>query len=136
VLNTAYTGWDSNSPFYTVSQTQDCALLSRQTADLTLNTCPPLKVIEKAIEYWRSIKGLFRIVSQTVVRRKLRKEKHCKKRNRHLTNEKYTHTCVLKRPLLADLQQKVGELVLSITSCPSIITLENTLHLRIEKMLW
>jgi hypothetical protein len=34
---------------------------------------------------------------------------------------------VLKLYLLADHQQKVGELVLSITSCPSIIILENTL---------
>jgi hypothetical protein len=33
---------------------------------------------------------------------------------------------LLKLPLLADLQQKVGELVLSI-SCPSVIILENTL---------
>jgi hypothetical protein len=33
---------------------------------------------------------------------------------------------VLKLTLLVDLQQKVGELVLSITSCPSIIILENT----------
>jgi hypothetical protein len=28
---------------------------------------------------------------------------------------------VLKVPLLVDLQQKVGEIVISITSCPSII---------------
>jgi hypothetical protein len=35
---------------------------------------------------------------------------------------------VLKLPLLVELQQKLGELVLSITSCPSIIILENTLH--------
>jgi hypothetical protein len=32
---------------------------------------------------------------------------------------------VLKLPLLVDLQQKAGELVLSITSCPIIIILEN-----------
>jgi hypothetical protein len=39
------------------------------------------------------------------------------------------HTCmsVLKLPLLVDLQQKVGELVLYITSCPSVIISENTL---------
>jgi len=44
---------------------------------------------------------------------------------------------VLKVPLLVDLQQKVGELVLSITSCPSIIILENTLNKCIEKIwLW
>jgi hypothetical protein len=33
---------------------------------------------------------------------------------------------VLKLPLLVDLQQKVGEIVLSIASCPTIV-LENTL---------
>jgi hypothetical protein len=42
-------------------------------------------------------------------------------------NEKYTHISVLKLPLLVDLQHKAGELVLSITSCPSVIILENTL---------
>jgi hypothetical protein len=36
---------------------------------------------------------------------------------------------VLKLPLLVDLQQKEGELVLSITSCPSVIILENALKL-------
>jgi hypothetical protein len=35
---------------------------------------------------------------------------------------------MLKLSLLADLQQKVDELVLSIISCPSIIILENTLN--------
>jgi hypothetical protein len=35
---------------------------------------------------------------------------------------------VLKLPLLVVLQQKVGELVLSLTSCHSIIILENTLN--------
>jgi hypothetical protein len=34
---------------------------------------------------------------------------------------------VLKMHLLVDLQQKVGELVISITSCLPIIILENTL---------
>jgi hypothetical protein len=39
-------------------------------------------------------------------------------------------------PLLVDLQQKVGELVLSVTSCHSIIILEN-LNYFIERMwLW
>jgi hypothetical protein len=33
------------------------------------------------------------------------------------------HVCVLKLPLLVELQHKVGESVLSITSCPSIIIL-------------
>jgi hypothetical protein len=41
------------------------------------------------------------------------------------------HVCA-KLPLFSDLQQKVGELVLSIT-CPSIIILENTLNSCIEK---
>jgi hypothetical protein len=41
---------------------------------------------------------------------------------------------VLKLPLLVDLQQKVGELVISITSCPSIIILENTLNQFIKKI--
>jgi hypothetical protein len=36
-------------------------------------------------------------------------------------NEKYTHTYVPKLPLLVDLQQEVGDIVISITSCPSII---------------
>jgi hypothetical protein len=35
------------------------------------------------------------------------------------------HVCA-KTALLVDLQQKVGELVLSITSCPIIIISENT----------
>jgi hypothetical protein len=35
---------------------------------------------------------------------------------------------VTKLPFLDDLQQKVGELVPYITSCPSIIILENTLN--------
>jgi hypothetical protein len=38
-----------------------------------------------------------------------------------------THVCA-KLPLSVDLQQKVGELVLSVTSCPSIIILENALN--------
>jgi hypothetical protein len=35
---------------------------------------------------------------------------------------------LLKLSFLVDLRQKVGELVLSITSCPSITTSENTLN--------
>jgi hypothetical protein len=43
---------------------------------------------------------------------------------------------VLKLPLLVDLQQKAGELVLSITSCITV-TLENALNQCIEEMwLW
>jgi hypothetical protein len=37
------------------------------------------------------------------------------------------YKCVPKLPLVVGLQQKVGELVLSETSCPSMIILENTL---------
>jgi hypothetical protein len=35
---------------------------------------------------------------------------------------------VLKLPVFADLQQKEGELLLSITSCPSAFILEITLN--------
>lgn len=35
---------------------------------------------------------------------------------------------VLKHPLLVDLQQNVGELFISTTTCPKIITLENALN--------
>jgi hypothetical protein len=35
---------------------------------------------------------------------------------------------VLKHPLLVDLQQKVGELFIFMTTCPKIITLENALN--------
>jgi hypothetical protein len=38
---------------------------------------------------------------------------------------------VIKLPLVAGLQQRVGELVLSVTSCPSITTLDSTLNWRI-----
>jgi hypothetical protein len=38
------------------------------------------------------------------------------------------YTFVLKLTMLDDPQQKVGELILSITSCHSIIVLENTLN--------
>jgi hypothetical protein len=42
---------------------------------------------------------------------------------------------VLKLPLLVDLQQEVDELVLSLslTSCPLVIILENTLNKCTEK---
>jgi hypothetical protein len=45
-------------------------------------------------------------------------------------NERKIHPyrSVLKLLLLVDLQQKVGELVLSITSCLSVIILENNLN--------
>jgi hypothetical protein len=45
----------------------------------------------------------------------------------------HPYISVQKLPLLVDLQQTVGELVLSITSCPSLIILENTLNYCIEK---
>jgi hypothetical protein len=41
----------------------------------------------------------------------------------------HPYMTVLKLPLLDDLQQKVRELVLSITSCPTIIILETALIL-------
>jgi hypothetical protein len=40
---------------------------------------------------------------------------------------------VLKLPLLVDLQQKVGKLVISMTSCPSVIILGNALNKFVEK---
>jgi hypothetical protein len=44
---------------------------------------------------------------------------------------------VIKLPLYIDLLQKVGEIVLPITSCPSIINLENALIQCLENMwLW
>jgi hypothetical protein len=47
-----------------------------------------------------------------------------------------THTCPLKLPLVIDLQQKVGEFLLS-TSCPTIIILENYFKYLYRKMwLW
>jgi hypothetical protein len=45
----------------------------------------------------------------------------------------HPYMSVLKLASLVDLQQKVGELVLSITSRPSTIILENTLHFGTEK---
>jgi 5,10-methylene-tetrahydrofolate dehydrogenase/methenyl tetrahydrofolate cyclohydrolase len=41
-------------------------------------------------------------------------------------NDSKIHMYMLELPLLANLQQKVGELVIFMTSCPLIITLENT----------
>jgi hypothetical protein len=41
---------------------------------------------------------------------------------------------VLKLPLLVDFEQKVGELVFSTASCPSIIILENALNYRITNV--
>jgi hypothetical protein len=61
-----------------------------------------------------------------VAHRWFQEKNHCENCFRHLTSEKYTHTC-LKLPLLVDLQQK-GDLVLSITSCPTIIVLENAVN--------
>jgi hypothetical protein len=48
---------------------------------------------------------------------------------RHFTDEKiHPYMAVLKLYLLADLQQKAHEIVLSVISCPTIIILENTLN--------
>jgi xanthine/uracil permease len=41
---------------------------------------------------------------------------------------------VIKLPLLVDLQQKVRKIVISITSCHTIIILENTLNQCMEKI--
>jgi hypothetical protein len=41
---------------------------------------------------------------------------------------------VLKLPLLVDLQHKIGELVLPINFCPTVIVLENAVSQFIEKM--
>jgi hypothetical protein len=41
---------------------------------------------------------------------------------------------VLKLPFLIYLQQNVGELVISITSCPSFIILDNILNYCTDKM--
>jgi hypothetical protein len=43
---------------------------------------------------------------------------------------------VLKLPMLVDLLQKVGELVVSVTLCPTIIISDNALNWYTEKMLW
>jgi hypothetical protein len=40
---------------------------------------------------------------------------------------------VLKLPFLVGLQEKVGELGVSLSSCPSVIILENVLNYCIEK---
>jgi hypothetical protein len=42
--------------------------------------------------------------------------------------EIHPHMSVLKLPLLVDFQQRVGELVPFISSCPSIIIVQNTLN--------
>jgi hypothetical protein len=44
---------------------------------------------------------------------------------------------VLKLPLLVNLQQKVGEIVLTITFCTSLTILQNILNKCVEKIwLW
>jgi hypothetical protein len=49
--------------------------------------------------------------------------------SRHLTNEKRDpHMSVVELPLLVNLQQQVGELVLYVTSCPTVIILKNALN--------
>jgi hypothetical protein len=40
---------------------------------------------------------------------------------------------VLKLPLLVDLQEKIGELVISISSCPTTVILETVLNLCTQK---
>jgi hypothetical protein len=56
-------------------------------------------------------------------------EKALQKLYRTLNERKiHPYMSVLKLPLFVDLQQKIGELVLSTISCPTIIILENTLN--------
>jgi hypothetical protein len=56
---------------------------------------------------------------------------------RHITNDKYTRISVLKLPFFVDFQLKLGELILWIPFCASVIIWENTLNLFIEKLwLW
>jgi hypothetical protein len=47
-------------------------------------------------------------------------------KNYQTLNDSKIYMYMLELPLLANLQQKVGELVIFMTSCPLIITLENT----------
>jgi hypothetical protein len=71
---------------------------------------------------------VYRKLWSATVQRRFWNKAHCTNSIKQLRNQKYTHTYVLKLNLLHDLQQKVGELVLSITSCPTIIILENALN--------
>jgi hypothetical protein len=63
-----------------------------------------------------------------VVRRLFRKKKLQKMYQALNVCNIHPYMSVLELPMLVDLQQKLGELVISITSCTSIITLENTLN--------
>jgi hypothetical protein len=70
---------------------------------------------------WREkMQSVYSSVSQTVVRGRFRKKNNCKNCVRHKWKI-YPYMSVLKLHLLVDLQQKVGELVISITSHPTII---------------
>jgi hypothetical protein len=54
-------------------------------------------------------------------------ENLCKKLYQTLNELKInSYMSMIKLPLFVDLQQEVGELVLSITTCLSVIILENT----------
>jgi hypothetical protein len=73
----------------------------------------------------------YKSVSETVVRggpQTVSEEKALQKLYETFNELKiHPQRSVLKVPLLVDLQQKVGELVISITYCPSVIILQNTL---------
>jgi hypothetical protein len=68
----------------------------------------------------------------TAVHRCFQRKEHCKNFIKHWINtwmKILPHMSGLILGLLVDFQQKIGELVLSITSCPTTITLEDVLHL-------
>jgi hypothetical protein len=72
---------------------------------------------------------VYRKLWSATVQRRFWKKTHCTNSIKQLRNQKiHPHISALKLNLLHDLQQKVGELVLSITSCHTIIILENALN--------
>jgi hypothetical protein len=97
------------------------------TEDLTDDSAQARKVF---IELWSADQRLWAEVLQ-VVRggpQAVSEEKALQKLYQKLSEWKiHTYMHVLELPLLADLQYKVGELVISITSSPTVIILENTL---------
>jgi hypothetical protein len=59
--------------------------------------------------YRRKTRWAFLKLLSVAICRQFQKKEHCKNCVRHWMNEKYTHTCLLKQPMLVDLQQKVGK---------------------------
>jgi hypothetical protein len=90
--------------------------------------------LSSCVKSWNYIvKTVFFKLWSAAVCRRLRKRKHFKNCIKTLKEWKILpYLSVLKLSLLVDLRQKVGELVLSITSCPRIIILQKTLHLRFQ----